>query len=727
MPEWATDRTVAVMAEAGQEAHAGRDVHAAARDLAVVAQCRASDREPQAEGPQARGGASDQVVVGNIPQQPPNFQPRADLLAELDRANERVSVVHAATGMQGVGTTQLAAAYARAKLAEGWRLVAWVDAKDTDSLQAGLAAVADVAVLSYGGSSQKAADAGQVVRRWLEADGYRCLLVFNDTNDPDTLQPFVPVGGAARVVITSTRRSVANLGTSVSVNVFSADEALAALTDRTGLADKGGAAAVAAELGYLPLTLTQAAAVIAGQRIGYSRYLEQLRALLTGKCIAREAGQPYPRGVAEAVLLSLQAVRAADQSGACSRMLEIMTVLSATGIRRELLHAAGQAGVLAEGRRSVAAPVVDRALAQLAERSLLTFSLGGRTILVHRLVARVVRDELAQQERFTVVCRAAASVLEARARALVGSQDRPAVQDVPEQVAALLGNVAGLAGETDEELAGVLLRLRFFALYHLIQLGESAPQAVEIGKQLTADLEQVLGRDHPDTLNARNSLAAAYQLAGQHAVAIPIFELALDARERVLGPDHPDSLTSRHNLSAAYHLAGSPAVAIPLFESTLAARERVLGPDHPSTLTSRASLATAYQDVGQVAAAIPLFELTLAARERVLGPDHADTLTSQNNLAKTYRDAGQISEAIPLVEQMLAARERVLGADHPRTLASRNNLAVAYRETRRIAAAIPLLEQNLAACQRVFGADHPKTQIARNNLALAYEDAARPE
>ena len=72
-------------------------------------------------------------------------------------------------------------------------------------------------------------------------------------------------------------------------------------------------------------------------------------------------------------------------------------------------------------------------------------------------------------------------------------------------------------------------------------------------------------------------------------MAIPIFELALDARERVLGPDHPDSLTSRHNLSAAYHLAGSPAVAIPLFESTLAARERVLGPDRPSTLTSRAT------------------------------------------------------------------------------------------------------------------------------------------
>ena len=179
------------------------------------------------------------------------------------------------------------------------------------------------------------------------------------------------------------------------------------------------------------------------------------------------------------MLLSLRAVRAADQSGACTRVMEIMAVLSATGVRRELLHTAGQAGVLAEGRHSVAAPMVDQALAQLAERSLLTFSLGGQTILIHRLVTRVARDELTQQERFPVVCRAAASVLEARARALVGSQDRPAARAVPEQVAALLGNMARLATETDEELAGVLLRLRFFALYNLIQLGESATQAVE--------------------------------------------------------------------------------------------------------------------------------------------------------------------------------------------------------------------------------------------------------
>ena len=286
--------------------------------------------------------------------------------------------------------------------------------------------------------------------------------------------------------------------------------------------------------------------------------------------------------MAEAVLLSLEAVWVADHAGVCTRVMEIMVVLSATGVRRELLHAAGQAGVLASDGQRVTAAVVDRALAQLAERSLLTFSLDGQAVIVHRLVTQVVRYGVIRRERLMAACRAAASALEARARALVGSQDRPAVRDIPERVAALLESAAGLTGEVRDELAGVLLRLQFFALYHLLQLGENALQAVAVGQRLTADLERALGRDHPDTLNSRNSLAAAYQLAGQPAAAIPLFESTLAARERVLGTDHPDTLTSRNNLAAAYQSAGRPAAAIPLFEATRPPGKKRWAPPTPA-------------------------------------------------------------------------------------------------------------------------------------------------
>lgn len=582
----------------------------------------------------------DQVVVGNFPQQPPGFLPSGNLLAQLNRADRGVAVL---TGTCGAGKTQLAAAYARAKLEGGWRLVAWVNAENAGRLQADLVAVADAAGLSDRGSGWNTTDAGRLVRQRLEADGRRCLLVFDNAQDPDVLQPVIPAGGAARVLIISTRRSMARLGTSIPVDVFSADEALALLDGRTGLADREGAAAVAAELGYLPLALAQAAAVIVGQYLGYRRYLERLRAMPAEECLTPEEQLPHPHGVARAVLLSLEALRAADQSGVCTGVMEIMAVLPGTGVRRELLHAAGQAGVLARPRHrsQVSAELVDQALARLVERSLLVVSVDSHAVIAHRLVMQVVRNGLVRRGRLAAVCRAAASVLETRAAALAGSPDRAAVRDILEQVTALRENVAGSAAEGDDELARALLSLQFWALYDLNELGDSASQAIAVGNRLVADSERLLGPDHPDTLTSQNNLAVAYQEARRPAEAIPLFERSLAALERRLGFDHPDTVTTRNNLAVAYRDASRPGEAIPLVERALAALERRLGPDHPDTVTTRNNLAVACQEAGRPAEAIPLVERTLAALERLLGSDHPDTVATRDNLVRVRQEAAR--------------------------------------------------------------------------------------
>jgi tetratricopeptide (TPR) repeat protein len=685
----------------------------------------AADTEP-------REPPDGQVVVGCIPHEPPGFQPRAELLAGLDADGTRMSVLYAATGGRGVGTTQLAAAYARARRAAGWRFVAWVSAEDAGTLRTGLAAVADAAGLSEDGPGPHAADAGLAVRHRLEADGDRCLLVFDGVSDPELLRPFVPADGTARVLITCDEQAVAGLwikssAVPIPVDVFTAEEAAAFLAARTGLSDAEGAAEVAGELGRLPLALAQAAAVTAGQHLEYGMYLERLRAQQTPADTAPAAGQPHQAGPAEAILLSLEAVRAADQTGICSRVVEIIAVLSAAGVHRDLLHAAGYSGLLA-GDGQIAAPaLVDRMLADLVQRSLLISSLDGQIFIAHHLVRRTVRDELAGRELLTSLCLAVASMLEAHANALVGSPDRQAVRDIPEQVVALLASAAVPSGEIDEELARALLRPRFLALYQLVELGDSAPQAIAVGEPLTADLERLLGAGHLDTLNARNSLAIAYQSAGRIEEAIPLFEQTLVDRTRRLGPGHPDTLTAQNNLAAAYSGAGRAQEAILLFELTLAGREQVLGADHDDTLNSRNHLAAVYRGAGRAAEAIPLHEQTLAAREHALGPDHGSTLGARNNLAAAYRDAGRATEAVPLFEQTLAACERLLGADHPRTLSARHNLANAYRDVGRAQEAIPLHEQTLAACEQLLGADHPRTLSARHNLADAYRDVGRAQ
>ena len=112
--------------------------------------------------------------------------------------------------------------------------MAWVNGADIGSLLAGLAAVADATGLAGGDPGRGVTDAGAAVRHWLETDGDQCLLVFDDVADPEAVRPFVPVGGAARVLITSNRQSAADLGSTIPVDVFSADEASAFLAVRTG-------------------------------------------------------------------------------------------------------------------------------------------------------------------------------------------------------------------------------------------------------------------------------------------------------------------------------------------------------------------------------------------------------------------------------------------------------------------------------------------------------------
>ncbi len=582
------------------------------------------------------------VVVGEIPQQPLGFQPRADLLAALDAPEPRsqVVVVHAVTGMRGVGKTHLAAAYARARLAERWRLVAWINAEDLGGVVAGLAAVA--AGLGLGAGEGDTEAAGRAVRHRLEVDGERCLLVFDNATDPAVLQPFLPAAGTARVIITSNQRSVANLGAGVPVDVFSVPEALAFLAERTGSTDADGARAVAVELGYLPLALAQAVAVVADQHLGYGTYLDRLRGMPVRELLRSvEAGQ-YPRGVAAAVLLSLEDVRAGDDTGMCTAVMELVAVLSPVGVRRTLVQEAGRQGVLdRDGQASeLSAEVVDRALARLAGASLLTFSVDGSSVAAHRLVMRVIQEQLAAGNSLTAVCTGAAQLLKGLAESLSQTwhQDLDAVRDLIEQIMALYESSAGCPA--DSVLVSRMLLLRRRAVWFLTALNDSVAQSILIAEPLLADQERVLGADHPDTLGTRGNLATAYGATGRTAEAITLHEQTLADQERVLGADHPDTLTTRHNLALAYQDTGRTAEAITLLEQTLADQEPVLGADHPETLNTRNNLANAYRAAGRTAEAITLHEQNLANRERVLGADHPETLRTRNNLALAYQEAG---------------------------------------------------------------------------------------
>jgi hypothetical protein len=575
------------------------------------------------------GGPDRVLVVGDVPQEPAAFQPRAGLTGALEQApGSRVSVVFAVMGIRGVGKTQLAAAYARRRIAEGWRLVAWVDAGSEAAVLAGLAKVAAAARVDE--AAGDARTAAVTVRHWLEGNGARRLLVFDNAADVDGLRPFLPGGGAAQVVITSSRRPASGLGTPVPVDVFTETEALAYLAGRTGLEDMAGARELAGELGFLPLGLAQAAALIARENLGYGRYLERLRALPVARYLERAEGDAYPYRTAEAIMLSLRSVEDVDPSGRCAAVMGLVALLAEAGASRRLLHTMAAAESAGDDDAAV---VTDAVLGRLTDASLVSFTLDD-SVVAHRLVMRVVREQLAAEGRLIAAAAGAAQALDGVADE-VGEiwQDRAWVRELAMQITAVHQHAGRDLEDSAAEAAGDLLRARGRALYLLNELGDSTGQAISTGQALLADQLRVLGDDHPDTLASRGNLAGAYESAGRLGEAIPLLEQNLTDRLRVLSDDHPSTLTSRGNLAYAYRSAGRLGEAIPLLEQNLTDRLRVLSDDHPSTLTSRNNLAGAYESAGRLGEAIPLLEQNLTDSVRVLGDDHPDTLTYRGNLA----------------------------------------------------------------------------------------------
>ncbi len=356
----------------------------------------------------------------------------------------------------------------------------------------------------------------------------------------------------------------------------------------------------------MPLALAQAAAVIAAQHLDYPAYLARLRAAPVQDLLRRAAGEPYPHGAAEAIVLALDAAADADPAGLCRGLFDVIALLSVTGVSRELLYAAGQQGLLQLPRRhhhSARSEAVDEALGHLASGSLLTFSTDDATVAAHRLTMRVAVDRQARDGTLAGLGAGLAALLEAVADSLAEPwQNRAAARDVIGQIMALHEHLSPHLGEHDTELAKTLL-LRGWAVWCLNELGDSFTLAIGYGTALAADSELVLGATHPSTLTSRNNLGYAYRAAGRLDEAIPLYEQALADREQVLGATHPSTLQSRNNLAMAYQAAGRTAEAIPLYEQTLADREQVLGATHPSTLTIRNNLAAAYQDAGRAAEA----------------------------------------------------------------------------------------------------------------------------
>jgi hypothetical protein len=198
------------------------------------------------------------------------FTGREALFEALDAAAERdvTPRIDILVGLGGVGKSHVCVEYAY-RQRPNFDVIWWIRATDTTTIEEDLRSLA--VDLLIADDQVPTPEAVSRIRAWLERNS-RWLLIIDNADSPDAIQPYVPAGGSGRILVTSLNPAWQPVGRVHDVPDFPEPDAIRFLTRRSGFEDEN-AGALARQLGCLPLALEHAAAYIDATGVTNAEYL----------------------------------------------------------------------------------------------------------------------------------------------------------------------------------------------------------------------------------------------------------------------------------------------------------------------------------------------------------------------------------------------------------------------------------------------------------------------
>ena len=446
-------------------------------------------------------------------------------------------------------------------------------------------------------------------------------------------------------------------------------------------------------LDYIPLAITQAAALITENVISIQEYLamfrssdEEMEQLLGESLSDNRRSNHESNSVIKTWRLSFDQIT--KQCPRAAEILSLMVMFDRQSIPGTLLQ-----------RQNESKLTFLKAMGTLQAFSLIAKEADKERYGMHRLVQLSTQAWLKVQQRTAEWIKEALSVLEMRfpgtgqyetwrtcevllphARALL--QHEPVANDAQKSRAVLRTNVA---------------RYEFDQGRISLALGE-AEEAWRTARAL-------LGSRDPLTLRITNQVIVyqigtskdreAMELAQQH---IPIYE-------EVLGVDHLETLTCNRNIAFLLSMREKYTEAEAIYRKTLARLETALGGNHESTLTVMSALAGMIWDQGKAEEAENLYREVIAKKERAFGADHPVTLNSIWGLVQCLRLEERFEEAELLCRSLYITARRVLGPEHIRTLLNMSELASSLSAQNKFQEAEDLFRATVERMKKLFDAD----------------------
>jgi tetratricopeptide (TPR) repeat protein len=665
---------------------------------------------------------------------PRHFLGRDADLAAIDTAfagDKGPVAITALHGLRGVGKTTLAAAYAERHRGD-YRATWWIRAQTADGMRADLVGLG--VRLGWVAADEKEEPALAAVIEQLRHAGEGLLLIYDNAVDADAVKPYLPLGGAARVLVTSNSPTWRRVASPLEIALWPKEIGADYLVARTGrAAERRAAEALSEALGGLPLAHEQAGAYCERLEISLAEYRRRFAAAPEKMLDStRDAPADYHDRLTVAKTFALAIEEAARLHPAAEPLIVHAALLAPEPIPLFLF---------AEAREKFGEPLasalagdgLDEALAALRAFALIDResiaderdpAITTDCLRLHRLVRQVAAARHEGDARAAATRVLIAAIASVRPTYIWRDPVAwPRTRRLDALALALLDGDTALLKGADTAAADLLMMAGQYRHFALV----AYPAARPLYERALAIREKVLGPQHADTAGSLNELAGLLQDQGDLAGARPLFERALAISEKVDGPEHPSTARSLGNLALLLQQQGDLAGARPLYERALAICEKVRGREHPDTATSLNNLALLLHTQGDLAGARPLYERALAIDEKVLGPKHPQTATDLGNLAGLLQDQGDHAGARPLVERALAIDEKVLGPEHPDTNLVRSNLAHLLFVGGNAGEALALSEVALAAHDKVLGPHHPWTKHSASVNANALDALGRAE
>lgn len=248
------------------------------------------------------------------------------------------------------------------------------------------------------------------------------------------------------------------------------------------------------------------------------------------------------------------------------------------------------------------------------------------------------------------------------------------------------------------------------------------PEAIELGEELLALIEESDLSDEQHRLAALGNLGVAHLQLGLFAEATPILEKTLDAKRETLGEKHQSTLTSVHNLSGLYGQLGEYERSLELARQAYEGRLEVLGPGDPRTFGSLNLVTWMLRTLSRHDEFDAVMLGAIADAEHRLGPDHSTTIELTKTLALQKYQTKNFSAA----EEMFRRIMNVQIAGDPEltnltTLSTMLNLAKSILEQGRAQESAALHDRVVPKLRAVY----PPTSWELAMSLLSYGRALR--